>query len=193
MDTINFVEISQNCVARFKESKGPDDDNNRYVKTLYVTITEDDRVNCSYDSRILDNAYECLLIHCHSSRPISNWYNTYEIEYINHNGFNNGAILGNDCYMEIHWHGSWSNIFFSLYHGDEIIYECNPPFEAHMQSLWNAYCRIRNDNEDFVVLANLRAEIDVKKKRIQELEEQISQYKTIISSINEMIKNFGEE
>lgn len=189
MKNIDFLELSQESVRRYKESIEPKE-YNEYANTLYVAISEDDRVSCSYDPRILEDASKCILIHCMSSLAVKKWYKNYKIEYINEKGLNNGGILGNDCYVKIIWVGQWANQVLFLHHGENEIYECKPPFEGHMQTLWDTYCQTYKTEEDD--LTKLKKEIVENGKRIQELEMKISQYEQILAGVKESIKEFGE-
>lgn len=186
---IDFVELSKNSLNKYRYSLGSVD-TERYKKTLYVAISENDEVSCSYDSDILSGAFQCILIHCKSELAVSNWYERFKVEFINHNGQNLGGIIGNDCYFKINWIGSWGNQVLKLYHGDVEIYSCNPPFEGHMQRLWDVYCNTLNKNKN--AIEDLKAELFKKEKRISELEEQITRYKQMISGIKEIIKELGE-
>ena len=191
MNNIDFIELSRECVSR-KKGSYENDEHNSYVSTLFVAIDENDEVICSYDSQILESAYECILIHCTSVLAVTNHYKSYSIEYIDQKGFNNQDILKNDCYMRIHWVGSWANELLSLYHGENELYTCRPPFEGHMQRLWTSYCNIRGVRNHDEILDNLKAELVSKSKRVKELENQIAQYKSIISKFNEKVNEIGE-
>lgn len=179
----DFKEIAQKSVDEFKASLGsPEHD--QYVGTLYVAISENNKVSCAHESFILNDAYQCFLIHCKSSMAITNRYKWYQVEFINHKGQNLGGIIGNDCIIEIKWYGSYSNQVMKLRHRDIDIYSCNDPFELHMQGIWDAYCNTLNEG---TALKTLLAQ---KEERIHELEEQVSQYKQLLDSIKELVNNW---
>lgn len=186
---IDFIELSEKSLWRFKQSLGSVDIE-RFINTLYVAISEKNEVSCAYDSSILYGAYQCILIHCKSALAVSNWYKWYTLEFINHNGHNLGEIIGNDCTLSINWEGSWSNQVMKLQHRDEVIYSCNAPFENHMQSLWDAYCSTLNNGNDEV--AELKALLDQKEERIHALQEQLIQYKNVIDEIRVSLSLLGE-
>ena len=186
---IDFIELSKESLWKYRHSLGSVDVE-RYVYTLYVAISENNEVSCAYDSAVLDDAYQCILIHCKSALAVSNWYNWYKPEFINHNGHNLGEIIGNDCTIRIDWEGSWSNQVMKLRHRDEVLYSCNAPFENHMQALWDAYRNTLNIGKDEITI--LRDKLTQKEERIHALEEQMNQYKNVIERITESIKELGE-
>ena len=184
---IDFIKISQERVNEFKASlDSPEYE--KYVKTLYVAISQDDKVACAYNPTVLSDAYQCILIHCKSSLAVSNWHNWYRVEFINHNGLNFNGIIGNDCTIDINWQGSWSNQVMTLRHRDDEIYTCNPPFENHMQGVWNAYCTTLEEGQG--EMTALRTLLTQKEERIHELEEQVSQYKHLLDSIKQLVNNW---
>lgn len=185
---VDFVELSQESVNRYKESIGSND-YIEYRKTLYVAISECNEVSCAYDPVILRDAYQCILIHCRSEMAVSKWHAWYKAEFINHNGVNLEGIIGNDCHFNIYWVGSWSNQVLTLYHRDEEIYTCKPPFEGHMQGLWDAYCNTLKRGQDESV--RLRAELTQKEERIHDLEEQLDHYKQMLNGIKDIIQELG--
>ena len=68
-----------------------------------------------------------------------------------------------------------------LFHRDEVIYSCNPPFECHMQGVWDAYCKTLKSRKDEI--AALKKEIEKKDELIHELEVQVSRYKEKLEKI----------
>lgn len=187
---VDFVELSQESVNRYREFVDSSD-LNEYRNTLYVAISEYNEVSCAYDPVILRDAYQCILIHCRSEMAVSRRHNWYKAEFINHNGVNLEGIIGNDCHFKIDWVGSWSNQVLTLYHRGDEIYTCNPPFEGHMQGLWDAYCNTLSRNVDEI--ENLRAELHRKEVRIVQLEDAILQYQQTIDGIKGIIQEFEEE
>ena len=184
----DFVQLSQESVNRYRESIGSSE-YETHRNTLYVAISEIGVVTCAYDPVILRDAYQCILIHCKSKLAITNWYDYYKVEYINHDGLNLEGIIGNDCYIEM-VSGAGRYATMTLYHRDEDLYSCRLPFEAHMQGLWDAYCNTWNRGQDETSL--LRAELIQKEERIHDLELQVNQYKRMLTGIKEIVSEFGE-
>jgi len=185
----DFIELAQQSVNRYRESFDECNEDS-YRKTLYVAISEDGEVSCAYEPGILSDAYQCILIHNRLSLAVTNKYNWYKAEFINHNGINLEGIIGNDCHFNIDWEGAWSNQVLKLYHRDEVIYSCNPPFEGHMQGLWDAYCNTLRSRQNEI--AALKAELAQKDARVLDLEKQVSQYEKMLGDIKEIVKDWGE-
>lgn len=185
---VNFIELSNASIKSYKEAHTSEYD--FYKETLFVAISEDDKVSCAYDSKILDGANKCFLIHRRSAIAITNWNSWYKIEFINQNGINNGGILENDCLIDIDFQGRWANQVLKLSHGNDVIFSCIPPFERHMQEVWDAYCKTFNKEKDIV--SQLKEEVAQKEEKINELVNQVSQYKSLFEKIKETIQEFGE-
>lgn len=175
---IDFIEISKESVDKFKASLGEEEE---YVDTLYAAISENGQVTCAYEAEILGDAYQCILIHCRRALAVTNWYSWYQVEFINSKGHNLGGIIGNDCSMKIDWRGSWSNQVFELFHRDEVLYSCNPPFERHMQGIWEAYCKTQSSHQNETEA--LKAELALKDELIHVLELQVNHYEELIERI----------
>ena len=186
---VDFIELAQVSLHRFRQSLGSEDVE-RYVNTLYVAISENNEVTCAYDSAILGDAYQCIIIHCKSVLAITNWHRWYKPEFINRNGYNLGEIIGNDCTIRINWEGSWSNQVLKLYQRDEELYSGNAPFDNHMQALWNAYCNTLNNANDSIEY--LQTIIAQKEEQIQALKEQVNLYKNAIDGIRVSLSLLGE-
>ena len=186
---VDFIKLSKESLNRYRYSLGSVD-TERYINTLYVAISENNKVTCAYDSVILGDAYQCIIIHCKSSLAVTNWHRWYKPEFINSNGYNLGEIIGNDCSIRINWEGSWSNQVLKLYQKDKELYSGNAPFENHMQSLWNAYCNTLNNQNDRI--EDLQTIIAQKEERIHVLEEQLIQYKNVIDGIRVSLSLLGE-
>lgn len=186
----DFIELAQESVNRYRESIN-ESDNNNYQNTLYVAISKDGEVSCAYEPGILSDAYQCILIHSRLTLAVSKSYRWYKAEYINHNGYNLGGIIGNDCHFNIDWEGSYANQVLNLYHRDEVIYSCKPPFEGHMQGLWDAYSNTlkSRQNEN----AALKEELAQKDARILELEKQVSLYEKKLGEIEDIVKTLVAE
>ncbi len=184
----DFVELSQESVSRYKESFASSE-YEIYKDTLYVAISEAGVVSCAHDPAILRGAYQCILIHRKSKIAITNWYDWYKVEFINHNGLNLEGIIGNDCYINMVSGAGYIGTI-TLYHRDEDIYSCQVPFEGHMQGLWDAYCETLNRGQDEAEL--LKAELHRKEECIHDLEQQINQYKRMLAGIKDIVSEFEE-
>lgn len=81
---IDFIELGKYCQAEYKASL--DGKNNKYSKTIFVAIKEDNNILVSTTPHILAQAKKCILIHERSCLAISNWYSWYMVQFINEKG-----------------------------------------------------------------------------------------------------------
>ena len=89
----SFRDIAKYCIERYKNSL--DEESERYLGTLYVSIDEHDFVDCSTTPHILSQARKCILIHSRKVLAVSNWYTWYKVEYIDEEGCVTDGMLGN--------------------------------------------------------------------------------------------------
>lgn len=146
MSIVDIKALSDYCVKRYIENL---DTNIKYVETLYVAISKDDKVLCSTTPHLLTDAFRCILIHVRviKDRPLKqNW--RYEIEYISENGCVSDGLLENGFRIRCQWDSSRQveiiNLFNSNEKGQFPVYTIVAPFDDKMQALWDAYCFVKN-------------------------------------------------
>ena len=81
---IDFIELGKYCQAEYKASL--DGKNNKYSKTIFVAIKEDNNILVSTTPHILAQAKKCILIHERSCLAVSKWYSWYMVQFINEKG-----------------------------------------------------------------------------------------------------------
>ena len=87
MDTT--TDIAKYCEerARVKHTVSKDSMQiEKYKSTLFVAISHDNNVTCSYTPQVLSEAEQCILIHAYDKRAETNDYTWYDVEYIDANG-----------------------------------------------------------------------------------------------------------
>lgn len=193
----SFKDIAKYCTERFKNSL--DEESERYVGTLYVSIDEHDFADCSTTPHILSQATKCILIHSRQALAITRWYTWYKVEYIDEEGSVTDGMLGNGFRLYSTNRGSFLDQVLILYHDDLEIYSCPAPFEDKMQKVWNVYLRAKRANSQAAL--ELMAELIEKDETILELESEIAnlrftnillerqknQYRGLLRQIREMV------
>ena len=194
---VDFIEISEYCINRYKETIASDNDS--YTGTTFVAITSDDEVLCSTTPHILNKAKKCILIHSKSALAISNCYIWYSIEFIGTNGEVTNGLLGDGFKIYSNWEGVWSNRLLYLAYNDLTLYSCHAPFDDKMQKVWDVYLRAKKVKSQAEL--KLMAELIEKDEKILELEEKIAnlkfdnillekqkkQYVGLLKDINELV------
>lgn len=199
MDNINFVELADFCVNRYKENHSGK--TNVYDRTLYVSITEDNRVLCSYTPHILRNAYKCILVHQRSEKAVTNWYAWYTVEYIDEKGCVHGTKLENGFELYVTWLDKWSNMYMGLYYENNSLYTCYSPWEEHLPKIWELYTRVKDVkskkeiflisdifNKDDTILKNEKEKEDLKFTEYL-LKQERDQYKEMLDEIKKMLES----
>ena len=198
----SFKDIAKYCVERYKTSL--DEESERYVGTLYVSIDEHDFVDCSTTPHILSQATKCILIHSRRALAVSNWYTWYKVEYIDEEGCVTDGMLGNGFRLHSTYRGSYMDQRLNLLHDKDInettlIYSVPAPFEDKMQKVWNLYLRAKKAQSQASL--ELMSELIEKDETILELEGEIAnlkftnillekqkkQYRGLLRQIREMV------
>ena len=187
----NFRELSNYCIERYKESLNSE--YQKYIKTLYVSISDENEVRCSTTPHVLNNACRCILIHLRSELAFTNWYTWYKVEYINKEGCVTDGKLGNGFRLSSDYRGNYLNQRLNLLHDKDIndttlIYSISAPFEEKMQKVWDVYLRARKAKSQTGL--EFMAELIEKDEQILELEGEIANLKFTNILLEKQKKNY---
>lgn len=198
MSKVDFLKLANYCIDRYKNSL--EDKRERYVDTLFVAISKNNEVLCSKTSHILGDANKCILIHHKKQIAVTNWYDWYNMEYINEKGCVFDGNLTDGFSIEITWQNSFADQRMRLWYNGRIIFSCRRPWENNMAKIWELYIRLKNIESDKE--KKLVADLFKKDEKILELEKQNAdlkfsnylleqerdQYKDLLEKIRDMIK-----
>ena len=195
MEKNDIIELATFCTNKCKEVHSGKT-NDRYTKTLYVSISKDNNVQCSITPHVLQNAYQCILIHYGAEFAIKQWYAWYEIQFINADGIVYDSNFGDEFNMVVNSY----NYSICLCYGKEKLFWIEEPFEGKIHKLWELYIKLK----DVKSLAEMKLIADLFKKddKILKLENQIEnftftehllrlerdQYKELLDKIKDTIK-----
>ena len=201
MDTI--IDIAKYCEerARVKHTVSKDSMQiEKYKSTLFVAISHDNNVTCSYTSHILLEAEQCILIHAYDKRAETNDYTWYDVEYINAKGAVNEKRLDPDVSLFITYHDHFYDQVLYLKKEDKVIYRCKGPWQDRMGVVWNLYLKIKDCSVKEAQLLGSLAQKDqqlaLQDKTIKELEvtklfleQETAAYKSILDEIKSTLTN----
>ena len=174
---IDFVELGTYCQTEYRKTL--DSLKDKYRKTLFVAIMDDNSISVSATPHILSNAKKCILIHERLSLAISNWYSWYVVQFINENGEVLVARLDNDFELCTVACGGYDNQWLELCADHRTYYSCKAPWkENDIKSIWDLYVRLKQATTECE--RNLIASLFKKDQTILELEKanQNFEYKT---------------
>lgn len=174
---IDFVELGTYCQTEYRKTL--DSLKDKYRKTLFVAIMDDNSISVSATPHILSNAKKCILIHERLSLAISNWYSWYVVQFINENGEVLVGRLDNDFELCTVACGGYDNQWLELRADHKTYYSCKAPWkENDIKSIWDLYVRLRQATTECE--RNLIASLFKKDQTILELEKanQNFEYKT---------------
>lgn len=180
MEKVDFIGIADYCKAEF-EKEHTIEGRDKYVKTTYAAITEDNKISYSTTPHILENAHKCLLIHTNNRRASTNWYYWYKFQYIDQFGNVHDERLEDGFSLQI---------CYSSY-SDQRVYlkkECRElcsfplPIENDLEFFWNLYnkCRECATVEEAALVGSLA----MKDRKIMELERKYDS----LTYANELLK-----
>ena len=174
---IDFVELGTYCQTEYRKTL--DSLKDKYRKTLFVSIMDDNSISVSATPHILSNAKKCILIHERLSLAISNWYSWYVVQFINENGEVLVGRLDNDFELCTVACGGYDNQWLELRADHRTYYSCKAPWkENDIKSIWDLYVRLKQATTECE--RNLIASLFKKDQTILELEKanQNFEYKT---------------
>lgn len=190
---IDFVDLAKYCQTEYKESinrnKGE-----KYDKTLFVAIREDDTISVSSTPHILSDANKCILIHGKWEVAIKNWYLWYCVQFINESGEVLTNRIDDEFEMEISPIGGWANQCLCLSADNRIYYSCSAPWENSIKSVWELYLRLKKADTEYE--RKLISSLFKKDEKILELEKksQNFEYKTqLLEKENDLYKGILDE
>ena len=164
---IDFVELGTYCQTEYRKTL--DSLKDKYRKTLFVAIKDDNSISVSATPHILSNAKKCILIHERLSLAISNWYSWYVVQFINENGEVLVGRLDNDFELCTVACGGYDNQWLELRADHRTYYSCKAPWkENDIKSIWDLYVRLKQATTECE--RNLIASLFKKDQTILELE-----------------------
>ena len=199
MGEINFIELATFCQNEKREvyEKMANTD---YVHTIFAAITEDNKVLTSRTAHILSNAHKCILIHVRSTRAISNWYNWYDVQFINEHGQVLEDALDDEFSLEICICGGYAYQRLGLCADGMQYYSVEMPCDNTIAKIWNLYISLKEAKtkterklisdlfqKDETIL-ELKKEVEDFKFKTQLLEDEKAMYKELIKEIQSIVK-----
>ena len=188
-NNIDLVELADYCQQQYKE-KSTVLHYKSYVKTFYVAISEDKKISVSSTHHILRNAFQCILVHQSYEKAASCWYNHYLVQFIDETGCVHDRDLDEKYSIEV-WPASFNCLErMKLFQNDEPIYECYPPFEKEMGTIWALYLKCKECAT--TKEAELLGKLTSADKKILELERDIhglTYQNELLEKINKKYEN----
>lgn len=164
---VDFITLGTYCQTEYRKTLNPPKD--KYVKTLFVAIKDDNSISVSATPHILSNASKCIMIHERLSLAFTNWYSWYVVQFINENGEVLVERLDNDFELFTVASGGYANQLLELRADDRIYYSCKAPWKGDdIKSIWDLYVRLKQATTEYE--RNLIASLFKKDQTILELE-----------------------
>ena len=189
MDKVDFIEIATFCAKRYKDA------HNRYSGTLFVGISGSNKVQCSTTPHILQNAYQCILIHGRLDGLRDTFY---YVEIIKEDGTVKGSFLDDVFNLRAE---SGRNLWLKLFYNNTCFYSLSGAFDKNMPKIWELYTKIRylkTYSEQQVVrdlfdkdekIFELESQIEDLNYKDQLLKQERDQYKNMLDEIKSMVES----
>ena len=207
-EKVNFVALAKAEVEKFMSSFNDSQDSNYLDIPLFVAIHEDDNIELGSDPLILENAVECILILAYNKLEVRNYYDWYQILYIDKKGVVHNGFEKDGWELTYTFSGSYkTKIIFLKYMGGNIAFtnkESYQGWDDHLRKLWDIY-RFAKSSEtvkearlmykNFELLRkvdSLQKEIDELKYANQLLEKEKMQCQSIIDEIQTIFQRLNE-
>ena len=206
---INFVELAEAEVEKFKSSLKDSQDSNYVDIPLFVAIHEDDDIELGANPQILKNAAECIIILAYDKLEISNYYDWYKILFIDKNGVVHNGFEKNGWRLTCSFSGSYRmKIMFLIYKGNQISFvhkEGYLRWDDYFRKLWDIYrfakscetvkeARLMCKNYELLrKVDSLQKVIDELKSANQLLEKEKMHYQSTINEIQTIVQGLNEK
>lgn len=199
MGKINFIELATFCQNEKKEAYEKMANTN-YVYTIFAAITEDNQVLTSRTPHILGSADKCILIHVRSSRAISNWYNWYDVQFINEQGQVLEDALDDEFSLKICIYGGYAHQRLELCADGMHYYSAEMPCDNSIADIWTLYLQLKEaktrTERDLIsdlfrkdkTILELKKEVEDFKFKTQLLEDEKAMYKGLLTEIQSIVK-----
>lgn len=203
MSNIDFQEIALSCKKQ-AEAKyiGKED---KFEDTLFVAISDDNKVLTSYTPHILNDATFYMLIHRHKCLAQTRFYDWYDVECIDKYGCVTINTINDEYQLKIDCEGKFSNQVIKLLKNDKLIYKCrfsapDGDYQKQLQIIWDLYnkCTKCGSTEEAILLGKLamqdeqiikiKAELADKTYSALLLEKERDQYKELLDTIKTMVE-----
>lgn len=177
----------------------------KYVDTIYIAIKEDDYVMCSIYPNVLKNAKRYILIHRRSKLAETNYYDWFDVEYINEYGEVYEESIDKDFSLYVRHRETYRNQVLHLVSSDGVDYDCCPLWRntasivESFRSVWNLYNELKSvetkdERATIVRLYKNDEKILQQKKEIVNfsyanalLEKERDMYKGLLDDIKELL------
>jgi hypothetical protein len=188
----SLEDLAQFCIDRLKDSEDV------FIDTLYIAITDSNKVICSKTPHILWQANKCILLNLVSK-------GFYTINYIDEDGQVSDGNLGKGFKLMAPVFDSSRKPQIKLLYNKIVLYSFGLPWEDHMQKMWNLYLRAKSagSEAEISLMANLikkndkilclEDELANYKFDNQLLKQQISLYKELLEKISSIINSNREQ
>ena len=195
---IDFVELGIYCQTRYKESHNSQ--TTKYIKTWFIAINEDNNIFTSTTPHILSNAVKCILIHERSSLAVSNWYEWYEVEFINEYGEVFENRIDDEFELSIYYGKNFADQVMKLCDNHRQYYACRAPWGENIKKVWQLYCRLKetkSESERYLISSMFKKDEKILEleKKIENfnftthfLEEERNTYKNLLDELKHIIK-----
>lgn len=121
----------------------------KYTDTIFIAIQENDIITCLKNPIVLENAQQCILAHRRSELAETNYYDWFDIEYIDEHGEPFEKCLDKNFSLCVEHDGSYRNQMLRLKSSDGIRYGWLPLWNNTasvkdcFQAMWNLYNELR--------------------------------------------------
>lgn len=188
---IDFAELGIYCQNRYKESL--DGKNNKYIKTWFVAIEDNNNILISTTPHILKNATKCILIHERISLAVSNWYEWYKIEFINELGEVLDSRIDEEFELRIIACGGYANQMMEIAN-NRVHHSWKYPWESAIKEMWSLYLRLKEAETEKERI--LISDAFYKDNKILQLEKENADFKfqnDLIEKERDMYKSILDE
>lgn len=142
---INIYQIALDCAAKTAQDINDKGSCFKYKDTIYAFIDDNNELLISETPDILrkEKVCQCIMIHRHERKEVSNWYSWYTVQFID----KDGCVLTDKLDERFKLHVNYVNHFWNqwmyLLFDGKCIFSLKWPNIDKLQDVWNLYLKCK--------------------------------------------------
>lgn len=202
-NTVSLYQKALDCTIKFKNEINDKGGSLRYKDTLYASIDKNNELLISETPDILkeEGVCQCIMIHRHERKEVSNWYSWYTVQFIDMDSRVLTDKLDERFKLHVNYVNHFWNQWMYLIFDGKCIFSLKWPNKDKLQDVWNLYLKCKECKTEREVqllgdlakkdmsIFSLTSEVANLNYTAELLKQERDQYKSLLDEIKNLIHN----